>query len=113
MKSQYEPIAPFNKQQSVQEFASGDTERIVRALLGATNHESDWEWVESRCLEYLDSPVQEVRNVAITCLGHLARIHQKINKSRVLAALARHRANPDVAGRIEDAIDDIEIFVKA
>ena len=112
MKMKFEQINPVDKEQAARAFATADTEKIVHALLGTAYHEADWEWVESRCLQFLESPVPELRNTAITCLGHLARIHRKLNKAKVMQALSRYRDNPDYGGRVEDALDDIEMFVK-
>jgi hypothetical protein len=112
MKLQFEHINPLDKQRAEQAFASADTEKIVQALLGTTYHEPDWEWVESRCLQYLESAVPDLRNTAILCLGHLARIHRQLHKAKVIQALSKYLTDPDYTGRIEDAMDDIEMFVK-
>jgi|SRR6516225_3897304 hypothetical protein len=112
MKMEFEQINPLNKQQAERAFASADTEKIVHALLGTTFHEPDWEWVESRCLQYLESPVPDLRNTAIICLGHLARIHRKLHKTKVVQELSKYLVDPDYSGRVEDALDDIEMFVK-
>ncbi len=109
----YEVIQPTEKDQAEQAFRGNEPAEIVHALLGVTWHLADWEWVQDHCLGFLDSPMPDVRNTAIACLGHLARIHKKINKPKVLAALADKRTDPDCAGRVEDAIEDIEMFTKS
>ena len=108
----YEDVAPVTKDQALVAFASQDANRIVHALLGTAYHESDWEWVQDWCLRFLESTEPAVRNTAITCLGHLARIHKKINKAKVMGALRSHLKDAGCEGRIEDAIDDIEVFAK-
>jgi hypothetical protein len=108
----YEEILPIAKEQAEKAFGRNISDEIVHALLGVTYHEADWEWVQDRCLDFLDSPMPDVRNTAITCLGHLARIHKKLNRPKVLAALASKLADPQCSGRAEDAMEDIEMFAE-
>jgi hypothetical protein len=108
----YEEVQPTKKDQAEKAFRGNKPEEIVRALLGVTWHVADWEWVQDRCLDFLDSPMPDVRNTAITCLGHLARIHKKLNRSKVLAALTGKLSDPQCSGRAEDAMEDIEMFAK-
>ncbi len=112
MNLQYEEVVPTSKDQALTAFAGNDTAGIVHAMLGAAYHEPDWQWVQDWCLHFLESSDPDIRGTAITCLGHLARIHQKIQKTKVVSALQAHAKDPAVAGRIEDAIQDIEMFVK-
>jgi hypothetical protein len=108
----YEAVRLIEKDQAEKAFRGNESEEIVHALLGATWHIADWEWVQDRCLDLLDSPMPDVRDTAITCLGHLARIHKKLNQPKVLAALASKLSDPDCSGRAEDAMEDIEMFAK-
>ncbi len=85
---------------------------MVHALLGVTYHEPDWEWVQGWCLRFLEFSDPDIRNTAIACLGHLARIHGRIDKTKVMKALRGHLDDLECAGRIEDALDDIEMFAK-
>jgi hypothetical protein len=100
------------KEQAEKVFQGNSSEEIVHALLGVTEHAADWEWVEDRSLGFLDSQLPDVRNAAITCLGHLAQTRRKLNKPKILAALTKKLADPECAGRAEDAIEDIEMFIK-
>lgn len=108
----YEEILPVEKEQAAKVFQRNIPDEIVPALLGVTLHDADWQWVQDRCLDFLDSPLPDVRNTAITCLGHLARIHRKLDRPKVLAALAGKLTDPQTSGRAEDAMDDIEMFAK-
>ncbi|MBF7092964.1 hypothetical protein IUY40_15635 [Flavobacterium sp. ALJ2] len=49
--------------------------------------------------------------MAVTCLGHIARIHRVIDKEKVLKAFESRKDDEAINGRIEDAIDDINVFV--
>jgi hypothetical protein len=108
----YEEISPVEKEQATLAFRRNIPDEVVHALLGVALHDADWKWVQDRCLDFLDSPLPDVRNTAITCLGHLARIHKKLDRPKVMAALASKLTDPQSAGRAEDAMDDIEMFAK-
>lgn len=107
---QYRPAAPLPKEDALTAFASGDSAQICPALVAVAFHESDWRWAQDRCLEQLASDDADVRGLAATCLGHIARIHRELDKERVLAALGKRRGDEAIAGRIEDTIGDIEMF---
>jgi hypothetical protein len=68
--------------------------------------------VQEKCLFFFQSDNPDIRKLAATCLGHVARIHNKIDKERVVAILKSHLKDPDIAGAIQDALDDIEMFAK-
>jgi hypothetical protein len=91
--------------------AANDIAGITDELLGLTNHDPDWRWVQEQSLALLDHPDQDVRGLAVTCLGHLARIHRALDLDRVIPALRQRSADPAIAERIEDTMDDIETFV--
>jgi hypothetical protein len=109
---EYETVEPVTKDEAQAAFDSREVDRIIHAMLGAAYYESDWEWVQDWCLRFLESNDSSLRNTAIACLGHLARIHKKIDKTKVVSALRRHLKHPEYEGRVEDAIDDIEMFAK-
>jgi hypothetical protein len=91
-------------------FSSGNVERICSALVSVTFHDPDLHWVQGVCLGFLENGDSRIRGLAATCLGHLARIHRSIDKERVLRALRNHLSDAAIAGRVEDAIDDIQTF---
>lgn len=112
MKNTYEDVAPMTREDAWHAFMSNMVADTVRALLSVTHHESDRQWVEDRCFHFLDSPIPEVRKTAILCIGYLARIHGQVDRARVLPALNKLRADPEYAGVVEDAVDDIEMFTQ-
>jgi hypothetical protein len=112
MNKYFDEIPPVVKSQAEMAFEKGTTKEIVFSLLGTSMHSADWEWTEKWCLHFLESPVPEIRNTAIICLGHLARIHRRLHKTKVLNALSKYMSDPACSGQIEDAIEDIELFVE-
>lgn len=86
---------------------------IPLTLVRLAFHDSDWRWVQSRCLEYSGHPDADVRGAAVTCLGHIARIHRQLDLDEVLPVLERLHRDPDLFGHAEDSLNDIEHFMPA
>jgi hypothetical protein len=86
---------------------------VCDALVRLALHDGDWQWVESKCIAFTDHPDAEVRGTAVTCLGHLARLHHRLDLAKVLPVLARLRSDPEMGGRVGDALDDIASYVSA
>lgn len=107
----YENPQVLSKEEAIIQFESGVTDELCKALVSVTYHLEDWEWVESQCLEFLDNHDSEVRGLAATCLGHIARIHRKLHKDLVIPRLKKLESDPEIAGRVEDAMDDIEMYI--
>ncbi len=89
----------------------GDGKTIAEALVGVTYHDPDWRWIQDTCLNLLNHPDAGVRAIAITCLGHVARIHRQLDTERVVPILTRFKSDPQLGGRAEDALDDIAHFL--
>lgn len=93
---------------------SGDIQVATTALLGLTYDDPDGEWVEPILLEHLAPQYDiQLRRLATTCLGHLARIHGKITRSTVVPTLRTLLSDPVLGGTAEDALGDINWFAPA
>jgi hypothetical protein len=91
--------------------AQGDADAVTTQMVGAVETEQSWRRSQDGCLGLLGHPAVEVRGLAVTCLGHVARIHRQVDRKVVLEALKRvAREEPDLRGRVEDALSDIETF---
>lgn len=71
----------------------------------------DWRSVQAECLRFLKHPDPDVRGLAATCLGHLARIHRVIDFEVVIEALQSIIHDPEAGGRVQDALDDVRIYM--
>jgi vesicle coat complex subunit len=114
MNRAYRDVEPMTRDDALASLASEDPERKARALLSLAYFDPDWRWVQRTCLEAMRATAEpQVRAVAATCLGHLARIHRKIDRPEVIAALDALLDDPDPSMRAhaQDALDDIETFV--
>jgi hypothetical protein len=90
--------------------AGEEPSHVSTLLVGAALHQSDWRNVQELCLELLDGENAAIAATSVTCLGHLARLHGQIDKDRVIRAIKSHEDNPVIRKRIQDALDDIEMF---
>jgi len=104
-------VIPIERSMAESMFGSGDQRLICEALLRITYHDKDWLWVQEKCLYFIGSEFIDVKKVAISCLGHLARVHGKL-ETKVMHILEKLRSDPQLAGRVEDAIDDIDMYLK-
>jgi hypothetical protein len=107
---QYKETLPISPEEAKENLESDDPTRINDALIRLTYHNSDWQWVQDQCLQLLNNSDSVVKGLAVSCLGHLARIHKTIDAAKVLPVLNSLLNDPDLGGRAEDAIDDIEMF---
>jgi HEAT repeat protein len=108
----YEQPRGFSKAEASSIFQNGQPQEISEAIIGLAMNERDWRWVQDAVLQFLEHPDMNLRMTAATALGHLARIHGKLDMDRVVPALQRLLANPRTAGRASDALDDIETFCR-
>ena len=108
----YENVLPINRAEADAILGRLDDPRICETLIRLAYHEPDWRWVQDLCLRFLQHSDPGVRGCAVTCLGHLARIHGAIDASKVLPALRALQSDAALSGRVDDVLSDIEMFVK-
>jgi hypothetical protein len=84
---------------------------VCQALVAIAFHEESWEWAQSQCLRLSEHPSAEVRGLVATCLGHIARIHGRLDLERVMPVLERLRNEDEISGQVEAALDDISMFL--
>ena len=80
----YEEIPRLTKDTAVSDLRSGEHPRVVRALLSLALFSQEQTWVKDICVEYARSPNENIRGIAILCLGHLARIHGTLDVDSVI-----------------------------
>lgn len=89
-----------------------DIEFCCKLLLKITFNCNNWKWIQDICIELINSNREKnLCGLTVTCIGHLARIHGKIEKKRIFELFNQQKDNPYISDRIEDAIDDINMFV--
>ena len=104
----YEQIDPVSREEAEANFVSGDIELIARTLIAIGLHDEDWKWVEQQGLCFLLHEHEVVVSAAILSLAYTARVNGIIDKERVTSALQKLAHDSRYAGRVQDALDDIE-----
>jgi hypothetical protein len=107
---QYQETLPISCEEARENLKSDNPICVNDALVRLTYHDPDWQWVQDQCLQLLNSNDPVVKGLAVSCLGHLARIHKIIDTAKVVPILNSLLEDPNVGGRAEDALDDIEMF---
>jgi hypothetical protein len=85
------------------------------AILGFAVGESypDWHYAQSVCLRLAEHESARVRANACMGLAYIARTKGELDKRLVKPVLLRElRTQEEFRGSIQDAIDDINIFLK-
>lgn len=100
----------FSKKQLQNRLNSQDKKIATDALLYLTFNIDDFDWVQDICIEMVDNKDEDISGLAITCIGHLAKIYSKIDRKKVLPVLSEKAKDNRFTGRVEDALDDIEMF---
>lgn len=65
-----------------------DIDFCCKLLLKITFNCDDWKWIQNVCIDIINSNREKnICGLAVTCIGHLARIHGKIEKRESLKCL--------------------------
>lgn len=89
-----------------------DLRSAAAAMVGAVLYgDGDWKELQELYLELLSHEDRQVRTLAATCLGHVARVYGQLDEDRVVPALRHARSATDVGGTAADALDDIQVFL--
>jgi len=105
----------YSREQVLIDLQSTDTSTVCSGLLGIAFCEPDWQWAQDTLLQLLENhPHPNIRGLCATCLGHVARIHSKLDKNKVIKVLKKYSNDPNFAVRAgaENALDDIAMFIK-
>lgn len=83
-----------------------------KTLLYALNNVEDWRWLQELYLKYALDNNDSIAGLSITCIGHVARMHQTIDLRRVSKVFQYiSEIRPNLRGRVEDSLDDITTFI--
>jgi hypothetical protein len=92
----YEQPPDFSDSELEAELASGNPERIAKALLSAF-YSQEPGWIEARCLEYATAESAVVRRMVAIVLGNVSNIAAEyVRLNRIVDALSILAGDPDV-----------------
>jgi hypothetical protein len=107
----FHALVPIGRDDAEAVFASGSSSAVCYVLACLVHHDPDWQWLQDKCIQMTSHPDFDVAGLAITSFGHIARIHGNLDLGTVLPLLERLHVNPELAGRVEDALDDIAMYL--
>ena len=109
----YVPVPKYSKEFVLKELESGDTRRIIEALLSISyDVDENWQFVQDLMIQYSDHSEKGIRYMAMLCFGNICRYHRTIDKGKVLPILENGLKDNDACVRdgAEIALEDIERF---
>jgi hypothetical protein len=106
-----EDLGPISATAATRAIKSGDPREISLALLRLALHGPDWVRAEQLAREHVGHPDVWVRRNAATALGHIARVHGRLDVDASLRLLHALREDPEVTDWADAALDDFEIFL--
>lgn len=107
----YEEIPVMSRSSIEKCFQTEPPQVVARALISAALYDSDFDWVQQKCLEFLSGPDVGLRGTALVALGHLARLHGRLDFDIVNESITRAEQDSKLAGLASDLRDDIEMFI--
>lgn len=107
----YKQPKPVSRDEASAILSGKSNEAKCRALVGLAFYDPDPAWLEELFLTHAQNENLDVAGVAITCLGHVARIHRSLNVTAVMPVLDELRRREPLVGRIEDAIEDFRLYL--
>lgn len=108
----YEEITPISRSEAQLILDQGDPDGIPLTLLRLAYHDPDWTWVQDLCVSLSTHRSKWIRQTCVVCFSHLARIHGKLERQKVMPVLDRLLHDPEVKGEVEVTLDDLEVFLK-
>lgn len=84
----------------------------ISAVMFAIFNVNDPLWLQDFCMQCSKSEDSDIAGLAITGIGHIARLHGNLDLEIVAPFLEDIKSkNTTLSGRAEDALDDIKIFM--
>jgi hypothetical protein len=110
MRKYYE-VHSLSRENAEHLLQSKDYRVVCDTMVSVAFYEKDWKWAQDQFLILLESSNEQISGLAANCLGHLARIHGQLDKDKVVGILKTKLNNPAIAGRVEEGLNDIEMFI--
>jgi hypothetical protein len=101
------------KQEVLKILKSGDSGAICNTLVAVAFHEEDLNFCIKVIVECLNHPDDNVKGLAVLCIGHLARIHGELPEDIVIPIMLKALKSKvkAVKDRVVHAMSDIHVFM--
>ena len=110
----YEEITPLSRE-AVERILHDDVaERVLRAVIAVSMHDSDWRYAQDLCVRLSSHPNFNVRGNAVLGFGHIARVHRQLDRALVqpIIRTALRDENDYIRGQAYCAMDDTAFFLE-
>jgi hypothetical protein len=108
----YEELPPISRVDFEAAFDTRSSEQQATAILRLALHDGDPLYIEHACIKVLDEDDVVARRAAIIAAGHLARLHGHVDLE-TQTRIRSLEADPELAGAVADALEDIAMFVRS
>ena len=110
----YEGAKDFDYERTLELLNSDNEADIINALLSIVLNGSDYDLSIKKSIEFAEYESEWVKGCAIECLGHIARIHNKIDLNSVKDIISNGLKSTSkiIIGKTESAVDDITHFMQ-
>lgn len=112
MTMEYRDPGTGGREELLAAIEKDDAQELCEAMIAAALNVDDWEWLQDEFVERLHHPDINVRAIAATSLGHVARIHGRLDVARVRPLLEELRQHQKTRGFADTALEDIEMFAR-
>lgn len=109
---EYREPGTGGREELLEAIQKDDSRELCEAMIAAAFNVDDWEWLQEVLISLVHHADANVRAIAATSLGHVARIHGRLDTKRVLPVLEELRQHQKTRGFAETAIEDIEMFAR-
>ena len=109
---EYREPGAGGREELLEAVAKDDAQELCEAMIAAAFNVDDWKWLQEEFISLLQHPNANVRAIAATSLGHVARIHGRLDTARVLPLLEELKQHQKTRGFAETALEDIEMFAR-
>jgi len=109
----YESIPPLSRAEVLSAVERNDPAELLRVVLSAALHDPDPDWAMELCFRLATHPHWNVRGNAMLGLGHIARLHERLDRTRAQAILLAGLADSHeyVRGQADGATSDVEHYL--
>lgn len=109
----YKPLEEITYHEALTELKTGDEESLRLLPLRAGESPMHWREAQDICIRLADHPSAAIRANAIMGLAYTARTKRMLDKRIVKPYILRElRMNEEYRSVIEDAVEDINLFLK-
>ena len=93
--------------------SSNNKDIVINGIMAMVFNLDDVNWISNHLIELSKHNNLEISSLALTCFGHLARLHGNVGNLECVSNLLKNMSkNVSLGGAAEDAMDDIETFMK-